>query len=475
MPDLIVPPPDWPRLFPWLRPAVVKILLYADGGIRFDGGPFLGLQQVISTLTSSHYPWVRFEVTTAHRRADPSTPNQNLTLDRALELDAFDELWLYSIESAPQLAGAELDAVTAFMNGRAGGVLITGDHANLGMAMGSLPRAGKMRRLPAPDAAPPGWNTTLRSGADTAFQFDDQSDSTPQPLRLRRRWAGPFLTAPHPLLCSPAGPIDIFPDHQHEGEAVAPAMPPQPTPEWPAGAVPQVVAWGTIVDPSSNTPGREVGVLSAYEGHAATVGRIVADSTWHHHFDINLRGLPGVPDRTGFTDPVTHGWLPQFRKIEHFFVNSAIWLAPPGRQAAMRAARWWQALWSDPVIELAGQSLPVQSLGRAAVDALGRYAPQCLVFDLVWHLVPIRLQKAFQILIDKGDPPPLFEIVAGVALARLITEFKVSGSAPLPDDQPRAEQVEEILRSVPGLAVGHLVEMQKHALEDAEELSRTVG
>lgn len=105
------------------------------------------------------------------------------------------------------------------MDDHNGGVLLTGDHADLGMAFANLPRAGKMRMLPAPPAQPPVWNTMLRSGANATFEFDDQSDAVPQPLSLRKYWAGLPWQAPHPVLCSPLGPIDIFPDHQHEGEA----------------------------------------------------------------------------------------------------------------------------------------------------------------------------------------------------------------------------------------------------------------
>lgn len=42
--------------FPWWRkPAKVKVLLYADGTVHFDGGSFLGLQYVHKLL--SHAMW----------------------------------------------------------------------------------------------------------------------------------------------------------------------------------------------------------------------------------------------------------------------------------------------------------------------------------------------------------------------------------------------------------------------------------
>lgn len=446
---------DWAKVYPWWpKPATVKILFYADGSVRFDGGGFDGLKQVLATLTANHYPWVRFDITTAHRSADPTADHDNVNLAEALALDSFDELWIYSINGSPQLTAAELAAAKTFMDDRDGGVLITGDHANLGAAFGNLPRAGKMRQLPAPVAAAPGWNSTLRSGANAAFEFADQSDAVPQPLRLRKYWAGPLWRAPHPVLCSPHGPIDIFPDHQHEGEALAP--PAMPASEWPGGVGAQVIAWGQIIDPSSNTVGREIGVLSAYEGHGQGVGRVLADATWHHHFDINLRGVPGSLTRTGFVTPGTGDWLVTARKIEHFFVNAAIWLAPPAKQAAMRAASWWPVLWSDHLLEHIELVRAPRLLGRQAYDALGRYAPQCLIFAWIWDLVPITVRSKYLKLIDMGDPPPLFDYVAGVATRQLMEQFKVSRER-FPDEAPALEEIDKALEGAAERALEELV------------------
>jgi hypothetical protein len=427
--------PNWELRFPWWpRAATVKILMYADGPVAFDGGPFFGLKQVLATLTADPYPWVRFDVTTVHRGADPSADRQGLDLADALALDSFDELWIYSFNSGPQLTARELVAAEQFMDDHDGGVLITGDHADLGAAFGNLPRAGKMRRLPAPPAAPPSWNSTLRSGANAVYEFDDQSDATPQPLALTWYWGGLLRRRPHQLLCSPLGPIDVFPDHQHEGEAVAP--PAAPATEWPGGIAAEVVARGTVIDPNA-TPGRSIGVLSAYDGHQVGVGRIVADSTWHHHFDINLQGL-GFPGRTGFVVPGTTDWLTSAQKIEHYFVNAAVWLAPPAKQAAMRSAAWWPILWSNHLVELDTRLTPLPILGRAAWDALGRYAPQCAVFHWIWDLVPIELKKIHLPLLDRPDPPPFLEHFAGALVRELQQRVDVSAGVPdrpeLPDD-----------------------------------------
>jgi hypothetical protein len=466
--------PPWGEKFPWWpRPAVVKILFYADGAIQFDGGPFLGLKQVLATLSADPYHWVRFEVTTVHRANDPSAQHQGLDLAAALALDSFDELWIYSIQSTPGLTAVELAAAQTFMDDHQGGVLITGDHADLGQAFGNLRRAGKMRKLPAPDAFPPGWNNTLRPGANAAFEFDDQSDGTPQPLSLTWYWGGLFWRRPHPVLCSPLGPIDIFPDHQHEGEAIAP--PPVPESEWPRGVAAEVIAQGSIIAPDANT-GRCIGVLSAYDGHLATVGRIVADSTWHHHFDINLRGVPGDPARTGFVTPGTSNWISSATKIEHYFLNAAIWLAPPAAQARMRWAAWWPILWSADLVELDHPRIPIRLLGQTAWDALGRRAPQCAVFHWVWDLLPVEVHKPLFTLLNRPDPPPdLLPLLTGVVTAQLMERFGVGPNSTLPSEPPSEEEFTAVLQDAVPRAFAELAEQAQGRAEGLLRLAQIVN
>lgn len=209
-----------------------------------------------------------------------------------------------------------------------------------------------------------------------------------------------------------------------------------------------MIAWGSIVDPSSNTVGRQIGVLAAYEGHDQGVGRILADSTWHHHFDINLRGLPGDPDRPGFVTPGTSDWIATARKIEYYYVNTAIWLASPAKQAAMRAAAWWPALWSDHLLESLELVENLDLLGHRTYEALGRYAPPCIIFDWIWNLVPPSVRRQFPKVIDKGDPTPLIEYVAGAATRQMLEQFGVSRGW-FPTEAPA---LEEISRAFTGVA-----------------------
>ena len=83
--------------------------------------------------------------------------------------------------------------------------------------------------------------------------------------------------------------------------------------------------------------GQEIGVISAYNGHNVDVGRIVADSTWHHWFDINLTGIAAPPSPyAGFDD--TLAGRNALRQIDAYFLNVGVWLAPPSCQASAAAS-----------------------------------------------------------------------------------------------------------------------------------------
>ncbi|NEQ31548.1 MAG: hypothetical protein F6K04_11160 [Leptolyngbya sp. SIO4C5] len=295
-------------------------------------------------------------------------------------------------------------------------LISAGDHASLGQGIaGAIKRAGEMRQYPAPPASAPTWNSTLRPGVDGVYTFPDQSDDFPQAIRLKYfyQWSyQPSLVLkkyPHPVLCGADGPIRIFPDHQHEGEAIAPTS--YPSSIWPSknGFQPQVevVAWGRIQDPSADV-GREVGLVSAYDGHRADVGRIIADSTWHHWFDINLNGFSAAR-----LDP-----------IERYFLNVAAWLAPKAKQSQMRNGVVIFASWRAPLVELDFTLLTPWVLGGIARDALGQYAPQCIVNQWLIDLIVPELQREIEIPIPTPGPLQMIELplpIADLILASAIT------------------------------------------------------
>lgn len=448
---------DWDKLYPWWRrPAKVRLLLYADSSVLFNGGPFLGLQYVMNLLQSRAYYYVDFDIATAHRDgADPSATIAGAKKLTDLDiLNKYDEIWFFGINSTPNLSPAELAVLDQFMAApKSGGVLVTGDHADLGKGIaGQIKRAGQMRLYPAPQAASPGWNTTLVEGPDAnaTYDFDEQSDDTPQRIRYRRySLSSPLILQrryrPHPVLCGPDGPIDVLPDHQHEGEAIAPAVA-AGDPNWPTKAghqeQPEVIAWGRIKDPAATKHGQEIGVISAYNGHNVDVGRILADSTWHHWFDINLTGVAAPPSPYAGFDATVSGQA-TLKKIDAYFLNCAVWLAPPDRQSAMRNAAWWHVLWTDRIVELP-LDLPIWIWGEQAIDALGRRASRCSVTQWVFDF-PIFKEKIprweWPQLIDKFRliDLPLEQFVAGGILRELARSMGAQSGTPsfptkAPDD-----------------------------------------
>ena len=174
----------------------------------------------------------------------------------------------------------------------------------------------------------------------------------------------------------------------HEGALAFPSS--YPTPEWPSGPfgqpTPEVVARGT-----DKRFAATYDLVSAYDGSMASVGRIVADSTWHHYFHVNLRGFgPG----------------PALDAIADYYVNLAVWLSPPGQRAQMRCWFWWYTALHPAVRMVSRASLTV--LGQTAIDVLGRYASQCTITDLVWPF-PLSLE-----LRERFPWPPEELVIGGV-------------------------------------------------------------
>ena len=482
---------DWDTHFKWWRrPSKVRILMYADGSVHFSGGGFLGLQYVYNLLKSRSYFYVDFQIEFAHRDGtDPTAtiPGALPLTSPALDLmNRFDEVWFFGIGSTPNLSAAEVTLLDQFMAApKQGGVLVTGDHAELGKGIaGQITRAGGMRRYPAPQASSPGWNTTLEEGPDAnlTYNFNDQSDDEPQTIRYKRYSVGSMLAfqrryRPHPVLCGPDGPIDILPDHQHEGEALAPAVA-VGDPHWPSKAghqeLPEVIGFGKIKDPAATHHGKEIGVVSAYDGHNVDLGRIVADATWHHWFDINLTGVAAPPSPYAGFDATPAGQA-ALKKIDAYFLNVGVWLAPPVRQAEMRNAAFWSILWSDQVIELSPKA-PLSVLGGAAIDALGLRTSRCTITQWVfdWPIFKEKIphwewpmwREKMQ-LIDL----PFERYVAGGMLRQLMTEVGPhGGKASFPQKAPPDEVMTRAMQAGVEAGLAALTEQLKVETQFAARL-----
>ena len=112
----------------------IRILVVADGplnfGISSDNSDSLHL--ALSQLNNSN--WFHFDVT--YRKRGNNTFH---------DLDSFDQLWLFGVESDNSLQEHEINRIERFMN-KGKGLFATGDHGKLGSSLsGAIPRLRGMR------------------------------------------------------------------------------------------------------------------------------------------------------------------------------------------------------------------------------------------------------------------------------------------------------------------------------------------
>src|SRR2546427_6453844 len=227
----------------------------------------------------------------------------------------FDELWLFAVDTGNGLTVADCEGITRFRQ-RGGGILTTRDHQDLGSSLCTLGGVGRAHffhtRHPEPD--------------ETRHTRDDQSTKTISWPNYHSGSNGDFqkITAVkpvHELLLNPAndsGVIEYFPAHPHEGAVGVPEDEDHA----------KVIATGT-----SKVSGRPFNSIVAFEstldGHGNTLGRAVAESSFHHLVDYNWNTSQGCP---GFlAEPPGDQIKREPEKlgdIKTYVNNLARWLAP---------------------------------------------------------------------------------------------------------------------------------------------------
>lgn len=233
------------------------------------------------------------------------------TLDRT----QFDQLWLFALDTGDGLSAAECAAITRFHQ-QSGGILATRDHQDMGLSMCALKTIGlfhyfNTRHLD-PDPAhcqPDDIHTpsisfpNFHSGANGDYQVI-------QPVEPVHE----LLLDPN----SPTGVIQYFPAHPHEGGVgVDPSI-----------SSARVIARGlsqvskclfNLVVASDFTPDPD--------GH--TLGRVVAQSTFHHFVDYNWDTDQGCPYFV--SEPPGDGYKKNPEKLQDiktYIKNLVLWLDP---------------------------------------------------------------------------------------------------------------------------------------------------
>lgn len=492
----------------------VKILIVTDGSGAFDDSSSFGLGTVINEMKNDPWWWVKFEITTAHRRNNfsaSSADHQNFRFDSPpVALSNFDQIWLFGVEGrgssgqaatpANNISAAEVTEIRKFMD-NGGGIFATGDHFALGECLcADIPRVRKMRRWEpgGPVGTPPnptgsGRYDTCRIGSTPGYQFDDQEDNTPQPIyptHYYDPWSySPFQQKwrPHPVLCGRAGIVDVLPDHMHENRIPMPnqgAVNSAPD-EWPGGLAHDVIAKARVI-PHTNTDGfgyasgpaaeeglaeGEFGVLGAYDGHKQDVGRIVTDATWHHWFNINLRG---------FDTSSAH-----YDEIRNYFWNVGLWLSPKTKQSQLFHAAVYGLVWLGPILEL-GPKVDLVYLGFTGIDAIGRRVSRCVATEWILGQFPLELQRELEPIPkipNPPDPPPFLTLnyVREYVLGGIIQQVMLA-YGPNAEKEDRKPDYKELLSlSKRGVNIGleTLLKEQKRELslreKEFKQLENLVG
>jgi hypothetical protein len=232
------------------------------------------------------------------------------------ELDKtdFDELWLFAVDTGSGLTVADCQGITRFRQ-RGGGLLTTRDHQDLGSSLCTLGGVGRAHffhtKHPEPDES---RHTRDDRDAETISWPNYHSGSNGD-----YQWI--IAVEPvHELLLNPkndSGVIEYLPAHPHEG-AVG-------VPEGENHA--SVIATGT-----SKVTGRPFNLIVAFESardaHGNTLGRAIAESSFHHLVDYNWDISSGCPSF------VTESPGEQIRRtpekladIKTYVRNVARWLA----------------------------------------------------------------------------------------------------------------------------------------------------
>jgi hypothetical protein len=250
-----------------------------------------------------------YEVVARNREQDAAGNEPVLS---ALDTSDFDELWLFAIDTGDGLTAADCEGITRFRQ-RGGGILAMRDHQDLGVSLCTLGGIGRAHffhsKHPEPDTSrhvPDDPYTTSISWPNyhSGANGDYQTITVQVPHEVMRNPA------------SPAGFIEFFPAHPHEGAVGVPEGEEQA----------RVIATG-----KSQVTGRPFNLVVAFEStrdsHGNTLGRGIAESSFHHFADYNWDTDSGCP--SFLAEPPGDGYKrnPQaLEDIKTYVSNVARWL-----------------------------------------------------------------------------------------------------------------------------------------------------
>jgi hypothetical protein len=253
-----------------------------------------------------------YEVVARDREVDSQGNDVVLSV---LDTTDFDQLWLFAVDNGNGLSVPDCQGVTRFRQ-RGGAILTTRDHEDLGSSLCTLGGVGRAHffhsRHPDPDAS---RNVRDDQATQTISWPNYHSGNNGDYQRIEA------VKPVHELLLNPnnaSGVIEYFPAHPHEGSVGVPEDEDDA----------RVIATGT-----SKVTHRPFNLIVAFESavdaHGNTLGRAVAESSFHHFVDYNWDITAGCPIFL-LEDPGNEikDEPEKLRDIKTYVENVAHWLTP---------------------------------------------------------------------------------------------------------------------------------------------------
>ena len=235
------------------------------------------LREHLSSITDDQGS-VLYEVTSRNREINAEGNDKMLSI---LDQSDFDELWLFAVDTGDGLTTNDCEGITRFRQ-RGGGIFTTRDHQDLGSSLCTLGGVGRAHF----------FHSTHPDPDESRHTLDDQD--TPSILwpNYHSGSNGDYqritpVEPIHELLrnsTSDSRVIEHFPAHPHEGGVGVPD----------GEEHARVIATGV-----SQVTHRPFNLIVAFEraidDHGNTLGRAIADSSFHHVVDYNLDISKGCP------------------------------------------------------------------------------------------------------------------------------------------------------------------------------------
>lgn len=251
------------------------------------------------------------EVTARNRVTGPDGSDEVL---RQLDSSNFDELWLFAVDIGDGLSKADCEGITRFRQ-RGGGILATRDHQDLGSSLCTLGGVGEAHYFHSKNEDPDEARRARDDQDTTTISWPNYHSGSNGDYQQITPTGPVHELMRHPQ--SPAGVLEYFPSHPHEGGVGAPGDEHQA----------RVVATG-----QSKISGRPFNLMVAFEHTTDTngnrLGRAVAESSFHHFVDYNWDTFKGCPSFLAEPPGDQIRREPEkLNDIKTYVRNLALWLA----------------------------------------------------------------------------------------------------------------------------------------------------